>query len=91
MAAVRVGDRKALLAPPPKGPGRWEWYDLSTDLGEVHNLAESRPGKLREMLGHYETYFQETGMFDSILCFGRRSDRDRHNKVFRKRERRYIG
>ncbi|KAI1780047.1 putative arylsulfatase [Hypoxylon cercidicola] len=69
IAAVRVGDWKALFLPPPKGPGRWELYDLSKDLGEVHDLAESRPEKLKEMLQHYETYFQETGMFDSFTMY----------------------
>ncbi|XXG94712.1 hypothetical protein Hte_000969 [Hypoxylon texense] len=69
IAAVRVGDWKALFLPPPKGPGRWELYDLSKDLGEVQDLAESRPEKLKEMLQHYETYFQETGMFDSLTMY----------------------
>ncbi|KAK6843429.1 arylsulfatase [Apiospora arundinis] len=69
VAAVRLGDWKALFIPPPKGPGRWELYDLSTDLGEVRDLAASRPEKLREMMRHYETYYQETGMFDSYTMF----------------------
>ncbi|KAI2629685.1 putative arylsulfatase [Hypoxylon sp. NC1633] len=69
IAAVRVGDWKALFLPPPKGPGKWELYDLSKDLGELHDLAESQPEKLKEMLEHYETYFQETGMFDSYTTY----------------------
>ncbi|KAI5862139.1 putative arylsulfatase [Durotheca rogersii] len=69
IAAVRVGDFKALFIPPPKGSGKWELYDLSKDLGEVHDLAESHPEKLQEMLHHYETYFQETGMFDSHTMY----------------------
>ncbi|KAH9909151.1 putative arylsulfatase [Xylariomycetidae sp. FL2044] len=69
VAAVRVGNWKALFLPPPKGPGKWELYDLSTDLGEVHDLAGRYPEKLKEMLEHYETYFQETGMFDSYTLY----------------------
>lgn len=69
IAAVRVGEWKALFLPPPKGPGKWELYDLSKDLDEVHDLAESHPEKLEEMLHHYETYFQETGMFDSYTMY----------------------
>ncbi|ORY65952.1 realted to arylsulfatase [Pseudomassariella vexata] len=65
IAAVRVGNWKALFMPPPKGPGRWELYNLSNDLGEIHDLAEKEPEKLKEMLAHYETYFHETGVFDS--------------------------
>ncbi|KAI1862166.1 uncharacterized protein JN550_010469 [Neoarthrinium moseri] len=69
MAAVRVGNWKALFIPPPRGPGRWELYDLTTDLGEVNDLAGKEPQKLKEMLAHYETYYQETGMFDSYTMF----------------------
>lgn len=65
IAAVRVGNWKALFLPPPRGPGRWELYDLSKDQGEVNDLAESHPTKLAEMVAHYETYFQESGLFDS--------------------------
>ncbi|KAK8126350.1 arylsulfatase [Apiospora kogelbergensis] len=61
VAAVRLGDWKALFLPPPKGPGRWELYDLATDL--------EPSGKLRELLHHYETYYHETGMFDSYTMF----------------------
>ena len=69
IAAVRVGDWKALFLPPPRGPGKWELYNLSSDLGEVNDLAEQEPEKLREMIAHYETYYQETGMFDSYTLF----------------------
>ncbi|HEY7331161.1 MAG TPA: arylsulfatase [Gemmataceae bacterium] len=44
--AVRVGDWK-LVAAGAKGP--WELYDLKTDRGESHNLAEKRPEKVREL------------------------------------------
>lgn len=65
IAAVRVGHWKALYLPPPRGPGRWELYDLAKDQGEVHDLAESHRDKLLEMIAHYETYFQESGLFDT--------------------------
>jgi arylsulfatase len=65
IAAVRVGYWKALYLPPPRGAGKWELYDLSTDQGEVHDLAEIHRDKLLEMIAHYETYYQESGMFDS--------------------------
>ena len=42
--AVRIGDMKVLrrgLA--TKKPGAWEVYDLAQDLGEVNDLAASRP------------------------------------------------
>lgn len=69
VAAVRLGDWKAVFLPPPKGGGKWELFDLSKDLGEVHDLSESYPEKLAEMIAHYETYFHETGMFDSYAAY----------------------
>ncbi|EED21916.1 arylsulfatase, putative [Talaromyces stipitatus ATCC 10500] len=65
IAAVRVGNWKAVFLPPPRGEGKWELYDLSKDKGEIHDLAESHPEKMTEMIAHYETYFQESGMFDA--------------------------
>ncbi|PYI18059.1 putative arylsulfatase [Aspergillus violaceofuscus CBS 115571] len=69
IAAVRVGHWKAVFLPPPRGEGKWELYDLSTDLGEVHDLADSHPEKLGEMITHYEVYFQNSGMFDAYSLF----------------------
>ena len=69
MAAVRVGDWKALFIPPPRGPGRWELYNIFNDPSEICDLAESHPKKLGEMINHYETYYQETGMFDAYTMF----------------------
>ncbi|PWY94609.1 putative arylsulfatase [Aspergillus sclerotioniger CBS 115572] len=69
IAAVRVGNWKAVFLPPPRGEGKWELYDLEKDLGEVNDLSEERPEKLVEMIAHYETYFQESGMFDSYSVF----------------------
>jgi arylsulfatase len=69
IAAVRVGNWKAVFLPPPRGPGEWELYDISRDQGEIHDLAEARPEKLAEMIIHYETYFQESGLFDSYELF----------------------
>ncbi|KAF3407093.1 hypothetical protein DPV78_000998 [Talaromyces pinophilus] len=65
IAAVRVGNWKAVFLPPPRGEGKWELYDLSKDKGEIHNLAENHPEKMTEMIAHYERYYQESGMFDA--------------------------
>ncbi|KAF2143938.1 uncharacterized protein K452DRAFT_268447 [Aplosporella prunicola CBS 121167] len=71
VAAVRRGQWKAVFLPPPKGKGGWELYDLSRDLGEIDDLSEREPAKLKEMMKYYETYFQETGMFDSYELYYR--------------------
>lgn len=38
-AAVRKGDWKILFIPKPKGPERWQLYNLAKDPGEVHDLS----------------------------------------------------
>ncbi len=44
--ALRVGDWK-LVAAGAKSP--WELYDLKSDRGEAHNLADTQPEKVREL------------------------------------------
>lgn len=60
--AIRQGDWKALYLPPPYGPGRWQLYDLSSDLGEIDDLAASHPDKLAELLALWDRYVEETGV-----------------------------
>jgi len=45
---VRMGGRK--------GPGKskWELYDLSKDLSEEMNLAQSKPERLTELVERWE-------------------------------------
>jgi arylsulfatase A-like enzyme len=66
--AVRKGDWKALYQVPPKGQGQWELYNLAGDPGEIQNRAAKEPEILRELIEHYEVYYQETGMFDASLA-----------------------
>ncbi|CAN8100335.1 unnamed protein product [Discula destructiva] len=61
--AIRKGNWKAVFEPAP-GPEEWELYDLSKDLGEVHDLAKTEPKILEELLVEWEKYFAETGMYD---------------------------
>ncbi|KAI0020417.1 putative arylsulfatase [Xylariomycetidae sp. FL0641] len=77
IAAVRKGNWKAIWMPPPEGLGRWELYDLGRDLGEIHDLSDKEPEKMKEMILHYETYFQETGMFDSYALVQERIKADK--------------
>ncbi|KAL8343176.1 hypothetical protein RB598_004497 [Gaeumannomyces tritici] len=71
-AAVRLGGWKALFLPPPRGPGRWELYNVAEDPAESRDLAAEMPAKLAEMVAHYEAYFHESGMFDAYALYQQR-------------------
>jgi len=60
--AVRRGDWKALLIPPPDGPGEWQLYDLSRDPGEIEDLAAAEPERLAGLLRDWALYVEETGV-----------------------------
>ena len=60
--AIRRGDWKALLLPPPDGPGRWQLYDLSKDPGETDDLAEVEPERLAGLIEDWNAYVEETGV-----------------------------
>lgn len=61
--AIRRGNWKAVFEPAP-GAEEWELYDLSKDLGEIHDRAKEEPKILEELLVEWEKYFAETGMYD---------------------------
>jgi arylsulfatase A-like enzyme len=60
--AIRRGDWKALLLPPPDGPGRWQLYDLSRDPGETDDLAGAEPARLAGLVEDWNAYVEETGV-----------------------------
>ncbi|ODV84879.1 hypothetical protein CANARDRAFT_8016 [[Candida] arabinofermentans NRRL YB-2248] len=62
--AVRKGNFKALYIPKPYGTGKWQLFDLSKDLGEVHDLAKTNKDKLDELLNHWTQYVAETGLVE---------------------------
>jgi arylsulfatase len=61
-AACRRGDWKIVFIPRPKGPERWQLYNLANDPGEVHDLAEQEPKKLKELIKLWDIYVLETGV-----------------------------
>lgn len=61
-AALRFGDWKIVYIPKPKGPERWQLYNLREDPGEIHDLAEKDPNRLNQLLKLWDQYVLETGV-----------------------------
>ncbi|GFG04583.1 arylsulfatase [Aspergillus udagawae] len=61
-AALRFGDWKIVYIPKPKGPERWQLYNLADDPGEVHDLADVHPERLKQLLKLWDQYVIETGV-----------------------------
>jgi len=61
-AACRRGDWKIVFIPKPKGPERWQLYNLADDPGEVHDLAQHQPEILKELIKLWDIYVLETGV-----------------------------
>ncbi|MCJ1287432.1 hypothetical protein MMC26_006783 [Xylographa opegraphella] len=60
--AIRKANWKAVFIPKPKGPEKWQLYDLSKDPGEIDDLADVEPKRLEELLKHWEQYVVECGV-----------------------------
>jgi len=69
-AAVRCGDWKIVFIPKPKGPEKWQMYDLAKDPGEVHDLAERDPERLERMVKMWDQYVLETGVVPLAPALG---------------------
>jgi arylsulfatase len=54
--AIRVGDWKLVAA---GESGAWELYDLSTDRGEMKNLAGEQPDKVRDLAARWTQRWDE--------------------------------
>ena len=68
--ALRKGKWKAVLIPPPFGPGTWQLYDLSVDPGETEDLSQQHPEKSAELLKHWEEYVTEVGVAGKAPQYG---------------------
>lgn len=60
--ALRRGDCKITFVSEPRGPQRWELFNIKNDPGEIKNLSEARPETLQEMLALWEEYRKEVGV-----------------------------
>lgn len=59
---ARNGRWKAVMIPPPTGPGRWELFDVLSDPGETHDLAKARPGQLAQLIRQWNAYSRAKGV-----------------------------
>ncbi len=60
--ALRQGDWKLLVMPPPYASGRAELYNVAEDPGETRDLAAEHPQRLAAMLEKWELYRAENGV-----------------------------
>ena len=57
--ALRKGDWKLLVMPPPYATGEPELYNISRDPGESENLASAEPERLAAMVVLWQEYMRE--------------------------------
>ena len=69
-AAVRCGDYKIVFIPKPKGPEKWQLYNLAADPGEVFDLADKDPDRLERMVKMWDQYVLETGVIPLAPALG---------------------
>lgn len=60
--AVRKDNWKITWITPPRGPGRWELFDLNEDPGELRDLSAEHPDKVKELVAGWERYVAENGL-----------------------------
>jgi arylsulfatase len=60
--AMRQGDWKITWITPPRGPGRWQLFDLSNDPGELHDRSAEYPQKLAELIRAWDIYADGNGL-----------------------------
>lgn len=63
--ALRKGDWKALFIPAPNGPNKWQLFNLKEDQGEIDDLSEQHPEKLKELLELWAVYVKENGVIET--------------------------
>ncbi|MEZ4334708.1 MAG: arylsulfatase [Myxococcota bacterium] len=59
---ARRGRMKAVMIPPPTGPGVWQLYDVVADPGEIHDLASERPDVLAALEAQWGRYAKAKGV-----------------------------
>ncbi|KAF7913742.1 uncharacterized protein EAF01_000148 [Botrytis porri] len=61
-AALRKGSWKIVSISKLKGTEKWQLCNLSVDPGEIHDLADAQPEKLKDLIKLWDGYVLETGV-----------------------------
>jgi len=59
-----------VFIPAPKGPEKWQLYNLARDPGEIHDLAAANPERLARMVRMWDRYVLETGVVPLAPALG---------------------
>ncbi|KAL1872896.1 hypothetical protein Plec18167_006546 [Paecilomyces lecythidis] len=60
--ALRRGDWKITFVPAPRGPQRWELFNIKHDPGETTDLREKEPEVFEDLLKCWDAYREEVGV-----------------------------
>ncbi|GAD99183.1 hypothetical protein NECHADRAFT_33781 [Paecilomyces variotii No. 5] len=60
--ALRRGDWKITFVPAPRGPQRWELFNIKKDPGETTDLREKEPEIFEALLKCWNAYREEVGV-----------------------------
>jgi arylsulfatase len=60
--ALRRDNWKITWITPPRGPGRWELFDLANDPGELRDLSAEHPQILSELVAGWDRYVADNGL-----------------------------
>ncbi|KAI1265391.1 alkaline-phosphatase-like protein [Xylariaceae sp. FL1019] len=60
--ALRRGDWKITFVPEPKGPQKWELFNIKEDPGEVRDVSQKHPELFEELLKLWDEYKTDVGV-----------------------------
>ncbi|KAJ9498021.1 hypothetical protein H2202_006624 [Exophiala xenobiotica] len=60
--ALRRGEWKITFVPAPKGPQRWELFNIKSDPGETTDMRDRQPEVFAELLALWEEYRKDVGV-----------------------------
>ncbi|KAF4470504.1 Alkaline phosphatase [Fusarium albosuccineum] len=60
--ALRKGHYKLVFVPAPRGPQKWELFNVKEDPGETKDLREADPKRFEDMMKLWEEYKKDVGV-----------------------------